>query len=603
MGTLKWNTLGGNWGDSSSWTVLLGNDIVPTSVDDVTIDSSLNYAVTVAGSQSAHDLTVNASGAHVEITGALAVRNLSVQSGSVDLFGTLSMTGTLTLAQPPGVSFTMSSGAILQGATVSTSSGGFGALAGTYDDITVLGTLGLGSAAVSVVHGLTLLGANGTGPGTLSAGTSGTITFQDTETFDNAVILVDNIAFIVASGTTLTLGPNISTLPVSDHGISFGGQGALVNYGTLNMGPSQFGGNLVIGNPEFDNEGVISFPSFNQQIVAAGNFVNGGTYSAYGLTAAGTVSGSGQFNVHSVIAGNIAAGVHIKGTGLGIITSSISPQATIDGLINNSNIDITGLPYSFNLNAFWSGTPADGTLTIKDGANAVASLHLLNVQPGTTFTLAPDGNAIPGTNITAIACFAAGTRIATADGEMPVEALRVGDRVRSAFGGEVPIAWIGRRTLRAAALRNPSAIYPVRIAASAITPGVPTRDLLVSPDHALYLDGVLVPAGLLVNGGSIVRVAVEEVTYFHIELPQHDVILAEGALCESYLDTGNRGDFDNAPPAVRAEEDANVIWLSRACAPQCRNGARLEAIRTTLAVVSSMLRVRGGVAEGVGRVV
>ena len=358
------------------------------------------------------------------------------------------------------------------------------------------------------------------------------------------------------------------------------------------MNPSRFGDILVIGNPEFDNEGVISFPSQNQQVVASGNVVNGGTYSAYAITAAGTVSGSGQFNVHAVIAGSIAAGVHIKGTGLGIIASSISPQATIDGMINNSNIDITGLPYSFNLNAFWSGTPADGTLTIKDGATAVASLHLLNVQPGTTFTLAPDGNAVPGTNITAVACFAAGTRIATRGGEAAVEDLRAGDQVRSAFGGDVPVEWIGRRTLRAAALRNPSAIYPVRIAASAITPGVPARDLLVSPDHALYLDGVLVPAGLLVNGGSIVQVPVEEVTYFHIELPQHDVILAEGALCESYLDTGNRGDFDNAPPDVPADEDANVIWLSSACAPQCRSGTRLEAIRATLSVVSSMLRVQ-----------
>ncbi len=398
------------------------------------------------------------------------------------------------------------------------------------------------------------------------------------------------------------MGSTASIVPLGNHGIIFGGLGALVNYGMISMNPSKFGDILVIGNPEFDNEGIISFPSFDQQIVASGNVVNGGTYSAYGLTAAGTVSGSGQFNVHSVIAGNIAAGVHIKGTGLGIIASSISPQATIDGMINNSNIDITGLPYSFNLNAFWSGTPADGTLTIKNGATAVASLHLLNVQPGTTFTLAPDGNAVPGTNITAIACFAAGTNIATPHGDTPVEHLRPGDRVRSAFGGDVPVQWIGHRTLSAAGLRNPSAIYPIRIAASAITPGVPARDLFVSPDHALYLDGVLVPAALLVNGSTIDRVPVADITYFHLELPQHDVVLAEGALCESYLDTGNRGDFDNAPPAARAEEDANVIWLSRACAPQCRNGARLEAIRTTLAVVSSMLRVRGGVAGGVGRV-
>ncbi len=602
MGTLKWNTLGGNWGDSSSWLVLSGSDIIPTSVDDVTIDAPLNYAVSVSGTQSAHDLTINASGSHVEINGALSVHNLSVQSGSVDLFGTLSMTGTLSLAQPSGVAFTMASGSVLQGATVTTSNAIFGPLAGTYDSITVVGLLSTWGANVDVSHGLTLLGSNGVGSGTLDVGDSGTISILNSMTLNNSVILEDNGTIDISAGATLTLGSTTSTIPMGGHYVIIEGQGALVNYGTMTVAASKFGGALWINTPNFDNEGAIVLPAGPQEMVTAGNFSNGGTFSADSITVGGTLAGGGQFDVRSVIAGSIAAGVHITGTGHNIFASSISPQATIDGIINNSNIDITGLPYSFNLNAFWSGTPADGSLTIKDGTTAVASLHLLNVQPGTTFTLAPDGNAVPGTNITAIACFAAGTNIATPHGDTPVEHLRPGDRVRSAFGGDVPVQWIGHRTLSAAGLRNPSAIYPIRIAASAITPGVPARDLFVSPDHALYLDGVLVPAALLVNGSTIDRVPVADITYFHLELPQHDVVLAEGALCESYLDTGNRGDFDNAPPAARAEEDANVIWLSRACAPQCRNGARLEAIRTTLAVVSSMLRVRGGVAGGVGRV-
>lgn len=92
---------------------------------------------------------------------------------------------------------------------------------------------------------------------------------------------------------------------------------------------------------------------------------------------------------------------------------------------------------------------------------------------------------------------------------------------------------------------------------------------------------------LLVNGTTITREPRDHVTYWHLELPQHDVIFAEGAPAESYLDTGNRADFDNGP-VVTAHPDfsparANAIWLAQACAPQCRDGARLEAVRARLA--------------------
>ena len=62
---------------------------------------------------------------------------------------------------------------------------------------------------------------------------------------------------------------------------------------------------------------------------------------------------------------------------------------------------------------------------------------------------------------------------------------------------------------------------------------MPRRDLLVSPQHALYLDEVLIPARCLINGSTIAQKPVSVIEYFHIELPRHDLLLAEGLPTQS----------------------------------------------------------------------
>jgi uncharacterized repeat protein (TIGR03803 family) len=157
---------------------------------------------------------------------------------------------------------------------------------------------------------------------------------------------------------------------------------------------------------------------------------------------------------------------------------------------------------------------------------------------GTVFELSDTGFVV---------CYLAGTHILTPRGEIAVEDLREGDLVTTFSGkGAIhkPITWIGQLCQSLAGHPDIEKAAPVRIRAGAVAENVPHRDLLVSPDHAICLDGVLIPAKELVNGATIVQeLDIAEVHYFHIELEQHDILLAEGLTAESYLDTGNRDAF------------------------------------------------------------
>lgn len=79
---------------------------------------------------------------------------------------------------------------------------------------------------------------------------------------------------------------------------------------------------------------------------------------------------------------------------------------------------------------------------------------------------------------------------------------------------------------------------PIRIARSALAPGVPQADLCVTGGHALFVDGLLVPAGCLINGTTITRFEArecDELELFHLKLESQDVIYAEGAPVETLL--------------------------------------------------------------------
>ena len=88
------------------------------------------------------------------------------------------------------------------------------------------------------------------------------------------------------------------------------------------------------------------------------------------------------------------------------------------------------------------------------------------------------------------------------------------------------VRWVGYRSYAGRLLAANLGVQPVRFRAGSLGEGLPRRDLLVSPEHAMFLHGLLILARLLVNGQNIMRESVpEQVVYFHVELDHHDVIL------------------------------------------------------------------------------
>ena len=143
-------------------------------------------------------------------------------------------------------------------------------------------------------------------------------------------------------------------------------------------------------------------------------------------------------------------------------------------------------------------------------------------------------------------CFMAGTMIRTPEGEAPIETLKRGDLVLTADGEAKPVVWLGRQTI-VSRFADPIRNWPIRVLAGAMADNVPCRDLLVSLDHALLVEDVLIHAGALVNGTSIQRECQvpEKFVYYHVELEDHSLILAENVPAETFVDNIDRRNFDN----------------------------------------------------------
>lgn len=207
-----------------------------------------------------------------------------------------------------------------------------------------------------------------------------------------------------------------------------------------------------------------------------------------------------------------------------------------------------GLTYrmtSFNFSPNTSGQIADSIFWEIDPATGAHGIPPANTVLTVTGEINPTAaNARPYDHFV---CFAAATLLATPGGERKVEDLVVGDLLCTQDNGDQAIRWIGHRRFGAAQLRANPKLYPVCISAGALGPRYPREDLFVSRQHRILLTSriaqrmfgekeVLVPAvHLLEMPGIYVDESVEEITYFHVMLCEHEIVFAHGAPAESLL--------------------------------------------------------------------
>ena len=188
----------------------------------------------------------------------------------------------------------------------------------------------------------------------------------------------------------------------------------------------------------------------------------------------------------------------------------------------------------------------NNTLYIQgaDG-NVVDSLILGTNAAGENFVVTENGNVDTITTTNTI-CFMAGTLIRTPDGEVAVEALKRGDLVVAADGSAVPVTWLGRQTI-SMRFADPLRVLPIRIKAGAIDENMPSRDLLLSPDHAVLVDGALISCRRAREWRLIVRETQVPLvfTYYHVEADDHALILAQNTPAETFVDNVERLAFDN----------------------------------------------------------
>jgi hypothetical protein len=390
--------------------------------------------------------------------------------------------------------------------------------------------------------------------------------FRTVGSFDGQIVLgagASNDVIGVFTPGGVTLGPNFSLTDAQNGStLTFGG-GAVLNDGTWAVA----GASVDVGTT-LDGSGAIDLTnSATVQIAAL-------------ASSAAPAVAFGAGNSTLILPGTGAIG------------------AVLSGLAVGDSVDFASVSSKPKTEFAQGAAAAEGsTLDLQAASGERASVSLASAASGLTFMVVPDGN---GGSLVEVACFAAGTRIATEAGAVPVECLRPGDRVRTLRGRLAPVRWMGWTRVDLAGHPAPAKAAPVRIRADAFARGQPARDLLVSPEHCLLVEGALIPAFALLNGATIARDdGFASIVYWHIELDRHDILLAEGLAAESYLDTGNRGRFAGEA-GVRAlhldlmeppDAAARLVWEAHGCAklrlvapgPRAALRARAEALGWRLA--------------------
>jgi hypothetical protein len=316
-----------------------------------------------------------------------------------------------------------------------------------------------------------------------------------------------------------------------------------------------------------------------------------GTINVSDLTSGNHVSFSdSSLTSYSNVLSHLPTGsVNITSTDASSFASEFSSIAANSAAINSINLSAIHTPITLTAEQF---DTINHTVLSKI-AGSLPTINVTDTLHHTTHTLTAAEIADP--NYT-VPCYVQGTHIETDLGLKLVEELKAGDLVLTVDGRYESVIWVGSRKVIPKFQGNKEKAYPVRIVKDAFGENLPQRDLLVSPDHSIYVDGLMIPAEKLINSKTIIQEKWSQVTYFHVELPKHEAIYAEGLPAESYLDTTetNRAFFNNslgngkvfdASQEMPAPKDVPLwrhIWDTQGYGKLTTSGPVLESVKARL---------------------
>ncbi|GBQ12315.1 outer membrane protein [Swaminathania salitolerans LMG 21291] len=526
----------------TSQAVLTGGSWTASSVSGITY-----Y---VSGSVSAYGVTTLSSIGSLTVTSGATVSGVMISGGVPSVY--IRSGGVMTSSYELNGYTYVSAGGILSGNTLNSDEVYLYAGASSVDDTYVNSGAGVdGYARLFVSSGASLQGA------TLKDGATG------------------GLSAIVSSGASVS-------------GLTLGSGGtAIVSSGASIAGINTGAGSVLSLGAAYGSGTAALPPNSQGSVVLTGGAWTASSISGITYYISGSVSASGKVvlsNIGSltVSSGAVVSGAVISGTTTpsiyissgGTMTSSldvngylyVSAGGTLSANVLNSNVVyLYSGAHSIGDSYVNSGTYADGysdaivypgaTLTSPYIGSASNGGFTVTVSSGATVsdpTLVNGGGrlVVSGSLSTsgAAPCFLADTMIEMENGETAVQDIRIGDVVVAYVDGARvarPVIWAGwTQAVIRSDLPDDLAGYPVRILKDALGENRPYKDLLVTAEHCLFVEGAFVPVRMLVNGRSVFYDrSFSGYVYYHIETDDHSVIMADGVLTESFLDTGHRGSF------------------------------------------------------------
>jgi hypothetical protein len=418
------------------------------------------------------------------------------------------------------------------------------------------------------------------------AGTGAYTVTLNVSTTINALFIKSANATLDIAGNTLTVASNSSAaIQISSgggqitmeggtlagtgtgSGIELSAAGSLIGFGKISLvvrGAGIYqaeGGTLDLSNKVESAKG-LEIAAGSRNVLELDSTASSGTAVTF-------LGGSGVLDLNETSNSGFASNLPVK------LTVGSDLAAADNDVIEFGSVTVSSASFNSS-NDVLTVVTSGGTFTLRISAESGSLSGAIAHQSGNEVFLST-------------ACYLAGTRILTLQGEVAVEDLVIGDRVMTLCGEAKRIKWIGTRAYDSRFVGGNPDILPICIRRGALGGGLPRRDLFVSPEHALFIDGMLVPAGGLVNGVSVVQEwRGRTIEYYHVELAEHDVIYAEGAPAETFIDCDNRGIFQNeAEFEALYPEDESRPWAY--CAPVVDSGPELEAVRRRIAEHSAAL--------------